>query len=65
MILAIGLLVAPYFIIMPGMGMGVAASKTPKPNVARLKSVVGHSVFGLGMYATALLFTAAFDPSAL
>lgn len=65
LILAIGLLVAPYFIMMPGMGMGVAASKTPKPSMARLKSVVGHSVFGLGMYATALLFTAALDPGAL
>jgi len=48
------LLVAPYLIMMPGMGMGIAGSRTPKPNVARLKSVMGHSVFGLGMYATAM-----------
>ena len=27
----------------------------PKPNVTRLKSVMGHSVFGLGMYATGRL----------
>ena len=55
MILAWVLLVAPYFIMMPGMGMGIAGSRTPQPNVTRLKSVMGHSVFGLGMYATGRL----------
>lgn len=58
MILAICLLVLPYFVMMPGMGMGLAASRTPRPNVARLKSVASHSIFGLGMYATALLLAA-------
>jgi hypothetical protein len=52
MILAWVLLVAPYFMMMPGMGMGIAGSRTPTPNVTRLKSVIAHSVFGLGMYAT-------------
>ena len=60
MILALGLLVAPYFIMMPGMGSGIAGAKTPKPNMTRLKSVVGHSVFGLGMYVTALVAGAGF-----
>ena len=60
MILALGLLVASYFIMMPGMGAGIAGGKTPNPNVTRLKSVVGHSVFGLGMYVTALAAAAAF-----
>jgi hypothetical protein len=60
MILALGLLVAPYFIMMPGMGSGIAGAKTPKPNITRLKSVVGHSVFGLGMYVTALVAGAGF-----
>ena len=58
MILALGLLVAPYLIMMPGMGSGIAGAKTPKPNVTRLKSILGHSVFGLGMYATALMIEA-------
>ncbi|WP_241127557.1 DUF2938 domain-containing protein [Novosphingobium terrae] len=49
------LLVAPYFIMMPGMGWGLAGAKTPRPNVTRLKSVIGHSVFGLGMFATGLM----------
>jgi len=52
-------LVLPYFVMMPGMGMGIAASRTPKPNVARLKSVAAHSMFGIGMYLTAQLMESA------
>jgi hypothetical protein len=55
MIVAWVLLVAPYLMMMPGMGMGIAGSRTPKPNVTRLKSLIGHSVFGFGMYATGRL----------
>ena len=55
MILAWVLLVVPYLAMMPGMGMGIAGSRTPKPNITRVKSVMGHSVFGLGMYATGRL----------
>ena len=53
--LAVGLLTiaAPFFVMQPGMGLGIAASKTPKPNVARLRSVVTHGVFGFGLYASA------------
>lgn len=47
------LLSAPYFVMMPGMGMGFAGSKTPNPTVTRFKSVAAHSVFGLGMYLAA------------
>ena len=39
-------------------------AKTPKPNVTRLKSIVGHSVFGLGMYVTALMLKASVGHSA-
>ena len=46
---------APFFIMQPGMGAGVAASKTPKPNAARLKSLATHTVFGLGLYAAAAI----------
>jgi hypothetical protein len=55
LILALALLVLPCFVMMPGMGMGIAGSRTPKPNVTRLKSVIGHSMFGIGMYLTARL----------
>lgn len=53
-------LVAPFFILQPGMGLGVAASKTPKPNAARLKSIASHTVYGVGLYGSALLTTLLF-----
>lgn len=53
LLLSWALLVAPFFLMMPGMGMGVAGARTPKPHVTRLKSVVGHSIFALGMVGTA------------
>jgi hypothetical protein len=48
-------LVAPFFIMQPGMGAGIAASKTPNPNSARIRSVVTHAVFGIGLHVSALL----------
>ena len=44
---------APFLVMQPAMGFGVAASKTPKPNVARLRSIATHLIFGLGLYASA------------
>ena len=55
LILSLALLAAPFFVMQPGMGAGIAASKTPKPNAARARSVMTHTVFGLGLYAAALL----------
>ncbi|GLT01618.1 membrane protein [Sphingobium jiangsuense] len=57
LILALALLMLPYCVMMPGMGMGMAGSRTPNPNMTRLKSVVGHCVFAAGMYLTARLLT--------
>ncbi|MBN7799181.1 DUF2938 domain-containing protein [Parahaliea mediterranea] len=44
---------APFFIMQPGMGAGIAGSRTPRPNATRLQSVLNHAVFGLGMYVSA------------
>lgn len=41
---------APLLIMQPGMGAGVAASRTPNPAAARVRSVVTHAVFGVGLY---------------
>lgn len=50
----IATVVAPFFILQPGMGAGVAASRTPKPNIVRLHSLINHGVFGFGLYLSAL-----------
>jgi hypothetical protein len=46
-------LFAPFFVMQPAMGAGIAASRTPRPNIARLRSVVTHTVYGIGIYAAA------------
>ena len=48
---------APFLLMQPGMGAGIAASRTPQPNAARLQSLVTHAVFGIGLYASALVLT--------
>jgi len=46
---------APFFVMQPAMGAGIAASKTPKPGPARLRSIANHTAFGIGLYLSALL----------
>ena len=50
----IGTVVFPFFIMQPSFGLGIAASRTPKPTQARLKSLVTHTVFGVGLYLCGL-----------
>ena len=50
----IGTVVFPFFILQPSLGLGIAASRTPKPMQARLKSLMTHTVFGVGLYLCAL-----------
>ena len=47
----IGSVAAPFLIMQPAMGAGIAASRTPRPAAARLQSLATHTVFGLGLYA--------------
>lgn len=46
---------APFLLMQPGMGAGIAASRTPRPRAARVQSLVTHTVFGLGLYAAGWL----------
>jgi hypothetical protein len=55
LILSLVALVAPFFVLQPGMGLGVAGAKTPNPNATRVRSALNHIVFGLGLYVSALL----------
>jgi hypothetical protein len=50
----IGTVVFPFFIMQPSLGLGIAASRTPNPTQARLKSIATHLVFGVGLYVCAL-----------
>lgn len=55
LIVGIGSVAAPFLLMQPGMGAGLAASRTPRPWAARRRSLVTHLVFGAGLYLAALL----------
>lgn len=50
-----GSVVAPFLLMQPAMGAGIAASRTPAPHRARLQSLVTHAVFGAGLYIAAMV----------
>jgi hypothetical protein len=51
LIVGIGSVAAPFLVMQPGMGAGIAASRTPRPTAARFQSLLTHTIFGLGLYA--------------
>lgn len=48
---------APFLVLQPGMGAGVAARNTPQPDLARLRSLFAHFSFGLGLWIAGLGYT--------
>ncbi len=50
----IGSVLVPYLIMQPAFGLGIAASRTPKPAQARLRSLMAHIAFGVGLYVCAV-----------
>lgn len=54
--LAVGIctVAAPLLVMQPAMGLGFAASRTPTPVKNCLRSLANHTVFGLGLYLSAL-----------
>lgn len=50
--IGIGTVVAPFLLMQPGMGAGIAASRTTHPTSARIQSLIAHGVFGLGLYGS-------------
>jgi hypothetical protein len=51
LIVGIGTVAAPFLVMQPGMGAGIAASRMSRPGAARLQSLITHAIFGLGLYA--------------
>lgn len=61
LIVGIATVAAPFLILQPGMGAGIAASRTPKPGVARLRSLMAHASFGVGLYLAGWVAAASLD----
>ncbi|HVT33442.1 MAG TPA: DUF2938 domain-containing protein [Rhodanobacteraceae bacterium] len=55
LVVGIGSVAAPFLLMQPGMGAGIAASRTPDPSAARTRSLLTHTIFGLGLYVAAWL----------
>jgi hypothetical protein len=57
--LAIGLvtILAPWLVMQPAMGAGIAGSRSPDPTATRLRNLGTHTVYGLGLYAGAVVLS--------
>ena len=53
----------PLFVMQPAMGAGFAASKTPTPIRNCLRSIVNHTIFGVGLYLSAVVLDEIFSNS--
>ena len=52
LLVGVATVLAPFLLMQPGMGAGLAARLTPNPARARLHSFQTHAIFGLGLYAS-------------
>lgn len=50
----IGTVAAPWLLMQPAMGAGLAAHRAPHPARARLQSLLLHAAFGFGLYFSGL-----------
>lgn len=53
-IFALATIAAGWFLLLPGMGLGWAGSKTDAPWTVRAMGLLAHTAFGLGMWAAAV-----------
>jgi len=54
LLFGVGTVLVPFLVMQPSFGMGIAASRTPNPTEARLRSLMAHTAFGVGLYVCAL-----------
>jgi hypothetical protein len=54
LLVGIGTVLVPLFVMQPAMGAGIAASNTPTPWRNRARSLLTHTVFGAGLHGAAM-----------
>ena len=54
LLFGIGSVLVPFLVMQPSFGLGIAASRAPNPTQARLRSLMAHTVFGIGLYVSAV-----------
>ncbi|MCC5857344.1 MAG: DUF2938 domain-containing protein [Ectothiorhodospiraceae bacterium] len=60
LVMGLATVALPFLIMQPLFGLGVAAGRTPRPNQARLRSLVAHATFGFGLYITGIALVPVF-----
>jgi hypothetical protein len=53
LVVGLATVAAPFLILQPALGAGIAASRTPRATIARLRSIDAHLSFGIGLYLAA------------
>ena len=59
-VFGIATVVAPWFIMQPGFGMGIMGRFAPNPNSKRLVSISVHGIFGVALYVGWLIASKGF-----
>ena len=54
LLFGVGTVLVPFLVMQPSFGMGIAASRTPNPTQARLRSLMAHTAYGVGLYVCAV-----------
>ena len=54
LLFGIGTALVPFLVMQPSFGLGIAASRAPSPTQARLRSLMAHITFGVGLYVCAV-----------
>ena len=54
LLFGVGTVLVPFLIMHPSFGLGLAASRAPDPAQARLRSLMAHTAFGVGLYVCAV-----------
>jgi len=60
LLFGVGSVLVPFLVMHPSFGLGIAASKALHPTQARLRSLMAHASFGVGLYLCALGVRAVF-----
>jgi hypothetical protein len=50
LLIGLGTIAAPWFVMQPAIGAGIAGSRTPDPRATRFRNIGTHAVYGVGLY---------------
>ena len=57
LLVALVTVLAPWLVMQPAMGAGVAGSRTPNPWATRLRNLATHGAYGIGLYVSAVVLS--------